>query len=531
MCGIFALLFDRSNHVKPEVIEASNTLSNRGPDSCVTVRTRLGFFAFHRLSINDVSMDGNQPMVSGDVLMMVNGEIYNHKELEEEYKIVCKSKSDCEVILRLYERIGFVETVKRLRGVYAIILVDQKENKVYVARDRIGIRPLYFGITEEGNLAIASVPNALVSFCRGITPVRPGFVCLHDISQTQHIKGQIPIFEFLWNNLPVIGMNKIKDFSVETQMIRDNLINSVKIRLISDRPIGCLLSGGLDSSIVASILVKFLGGENVRTYSIGMEGSTDLFYAKKVAEYLGTKHTEVLFTEEEGLKAIPSVIKTLASYDITTVRASVGMYLLAKYISENTTDKVIFSGEGSDELLEGYLYFHNAPSYEEGENETLRLIRELHQYDVLRVDRCISSFGLEPRVPFLDRDVVDVVMNLEAKDKYPVLIENRKIEKYILRKAFEDMLPPEVCWRRKEAFSDGVSKKEKSWYNIIQEFCETKIDNEVFNDKFFPSKEAQYYRLVFDKIFNGYDPKIPYWLPRWSGNVKDPSARVLSVYN
>lgn len=526
MCGIFALL--SSTQPDSIVLKSAMSLANRGPDSCTTITTKTGFFVFHRLAINDVSFDGNQPMVSGNVLMMCNGEIYNHKELEQEFNLTCHSKSDCEVILRLYEKIGFVETVKRLRGVYAIILVDEKENKVFVARDRIGVRPLYFGLTGNNELAIASVPQALIPFCKGISPIRPGFVCLHDLNRKK-TENRIPIFEFLWNNLPVISMDKFQDSGI--LMLRDNLIYSVKVRLISDRPIGCLLSGGLDSSIVASILVRFLGSENVRTYSIGMEGSTDLFYARKVADFLGTKHTEVLFTEEEGLKVIPDVVKTLCSYDITTIRASVGMYLLAKYISENTTDKVIFSGEGSDELLEGYLYFHNAPNPEEGERETLRLIRELHQYDVLRVDRCISSFGLEPRVPFLDRDVVDCVMRMGAKEKFYENKDGKKIEKYILRRAFEDFLPSEIVWRRKEAFSDGVSKKEKSWYKIIQDFCESKVSNEIFNDKLYPSKEAQYYRLLFDRFFNGYDPKIPYWLPRWCGNTKDPSARVLGVYN
>jgi asparagine synthase (glutamine-hydrolysing) len=294
---------------------------------------------------------------------------------------------------------------------------------------------------------------------------------------------------------------------------------------MSDRPMGCLLSGGLDSSLVASILVKFLGGKNVRTYSIGMQGSTDLYYAKKVANFLGTDHHEVLFTPEEGFAVIPEVIRTLGSYDITTIRASVGMYLLSKYISENTTDKVIFSGEGSDEVLEGYLYFHNAPTPKEGEDESVRLIRNLHLYDVLRADRCISTNGLEPRVPFLDRKFVDVTLSLSEDQKKP----SSGFEKYILRKAFTGYLPDDVLWRRKEGFSDGVSSVKKSWYNYIQEFIEPIIPDYLFNPNF-PSKEAMYYKMIFDNIFPNYKLDVTYWMPKWS-NTNDPSGRLIQAYD
>lgn len=523
MCGIFALFCSKEPENLSKILESSLVLKNRGPDSYVSIINKNSVFGFFRLSINDISIAGNQPMISGNILMMANAEIYNHKELEAMYDLKCNSKSDCEVILRLYEKIGFVETIKKLRGVYAIILVDG--DKVYLARDRIGVRPLYFGVTKEGFLAVASVPHALTSFCKGISYINPGFICVHNKLEKLN-NNRLQILQFLSNTLPFIS-EKIEN---GMEMLRNTLIDSVKVRLMSDRPMGCLLSGGLDSSIIVSILVNLLGPKNVRTYSIGMEGSTDLFYARKVANFFGTDHHEVIFTPEEGLDVIPHVIKVLGSYDITTVRASVGMYLLAKYISEKTDDKVIFSGEGSDELLEGYLYFHNAPNPEAAENETIRLIRELHQYDVLRVDRCISSVGLEPRVPFLDRDVVDVIMSIPASEKYYKLIDDKKCEKYILRKAFEGYLPDEILWRRKEAFSDGVSSQSKSWYKIIQEYCETKISDELWNNNLYPSKEAQYYKLLFEKIFPGYDPCIPYWLPKWSGNVKDPSARILNVY-
>jgi asparagine synthase (glutamine-hydrolysing) len=501
MCGIFAFLSKRKLAID------SSYLSTRGPNSSTTITIPSGVFSFYRLSINDTTMNGNQPMVSGNILMMCNGEIYNHLELEKEFDLRCNSRSDCEVIIRLYEKIGFEEMVKKLYGVFAIILVDG--DTTYLARDRIGVRPLYYG-WNEGELMIASVPNVLVKYCTGVTHFPPGLtaVCKNNVITplTRHV---------LCIREPTLSEPLVT--------LRDTLIDAVKIRLMSDRPMGCLLSGGLDSSIITAILVKFLGGENVRTYSIGMEGSTDLYYARKVAEALRTKHTEILFTPEEGFAVIPKVIETLASYDITTIRASVGMYLVSKYISENTDDKVIFSGEGSDELLEGYLYFHNAPTSEEGRDEALRLVQNLHMYDVLRADRCISVNGLEPRVPFLDKKFVDATLALSAEDKSP----RNGFEKYVLRKAFEGYLPEEILWRRKEGFSDGVSSVKKSWYHYIQEMVEPLIEG---LPKGFPSKEAMYYKTVFNNIFPSYNLDIKYWMPKWT-NSTDPSGRLIKAYD
>lgn len=515
MCGILAVLCPTLPKDLQKILIQSKQLSKRGPDTSNTIIKSSGLYVFHRLAINDTSANGDQPMISekGTVLLC-NGEIYNHVELREKHNLICQSSSDCEVILRLYEKIGFVETVRQLYGVFAIILVDG--NKSYFARDRIGVRPLYFGLTVENYLAVASVPNVLLHYCRGVEHFPPGMIAEHDLSKPELI------FNYLQKDKIDFPLTRITNGPV---VLRQTLTDAVKMRLMSDRPMGCLLSGGLDSSLVASLLVKFLGGQNVRTYSIGMDGSTDLHYARKVAQYLGTKHCEVVFTPEEGFNVIPEVIEALASYDITTVRASVGMYLLAKYIATHTDDKVIFSGEGSDELFEGYLYFHNSPSPESGEKESLRLIQNLHIYDVLRADRCISSNGLEPRVPFLDRNVVDASLALPANEKCP----RKGFEKYILRTAFEGYLPDEILWRRKEAFSDGVSSVKKSWYQYIQEMVETKISDEMFNPSF-PSKEAMYYKLIFDRYFPNYKLHIPYWMPMWS-NSKDPSARVLNVYN
>ena len=300
---------------------------------------------------------------------------------------------------------------------------------------------------------------------------------------------------------------------------------------MSERPIGCLLSGGLDSSLITSILCNLLGSENVRTYSIGMTGSEDLKQAQKVATYLGTKHTEVLFTPEEGFNAIPDVIRDLESYDITTIRASVGMWLLAKYISEKSDDIVLYSGEGADELFCGYLYFHYAPtSYELGE-ESRRLIKELYLYDVLRADRCISSHGLELRVPFLDPRLTELCQSLESNMIKPF----NGIEKYLLRSAFdnEEYLPDSILWRRKDGMSDGISGDSgKKWFEQIQEFVELKISDEEFEPfkTLFPSKESYYYKKLFDELFPTYQPVFKYWLPKWIDCKGDPSGRLLTVF-
>jgi asparagine synthase (glutamine-hydrolysing) len=282
-----------------------------------------------------------------------------------------------------------------------------------------------------------------------------------------------------------------------TSKIEETLIQSVKDRLMSDRPIGCLLSGGLDSSLIASILCKLIGPNNVRTYSIGMKGSEDLKHASIVAKYLGTKHTEVFFTAEEGIKVIPAVIRDLESYDITTIRASIPMWLLAKYISNNTDDIVLFSGEGADELFCGYLYFHYAPSLKDLGDESSRLIKELHKYDVLRADRCISSHGLEIRVPFLDKRLVQ----LSQQSSSSLISPRNGIEKYVLRNSFKDgYLPDSVLWRRKDGMSDGVSGNNgKKWFEQIQEYVELEIKDNEFekNKSLFPSKEAYYYKKIF----------------------------------
>lgn len=494
------------------ILESCQSLKNRGPDKTVSRITSTGIYMFHRLAINDTSSRGDQPMFSQGVMLMCNGEIYNCEKLAKEYNLNLNSKSDCEVILQLYHKFGFVETITKLDGVFAVVLVDG--DMVYLARDRIGVRPLFTGTTSDGDLSVCSVVNPLLKFCGSVEAFPPGLIAKYSKEDF------FPIITPIYKDAIRIPLSRINNAA---ERLHNILLESVKKRLLSDRPIACLLSGGLDSSIVTALLCK-LSPYKVRTYSVGMEGSTDLHYAKIVAKHLGTEHHEILFTPEEGFSCVQKVIEILGSYDITTIRASVGMYIVSKFIKEKGKDVVIMSGEGADELLCGYLYFHNAPNCNEAEKETLSLVKNLYLYDVLRADRIISSQGLELRVPFLDKNVVDTVLSIPAVDKIPM----DGYEKFFLREAFENYLPKEVLWRQKCAFSDGVSSVKKSWYQHIQEMVENKIPDEIYNPKKYVSKEAMYYKLIFDSLFPGYNLEIPYWMPKWS-DAKDPSARTLKV--
>ena len=532
MCGIFAILYSSpsSSETPPSSYKLNiqpniETLTKRGPDRTKSIINPEFELVFHRLCINDVSENGDQPFVNDreSIYVMCNGEIFNYKSLVKKYNLNLTSQSDCEVILRLYEK-GLLtkEVVEEFNGDFAFFIYDKYKNKVILCRDRIGVRPLFYGFTKNNDFVVSSEVKAM-SLCDEIHHVLPSTITTYLLENKREV--DVNRYYQILNRLT---------YSKPCENLRALLINSVKMRLLSDRPIGCLLSGGLDSSIVALILCKFIEPKNVRTYSIGMEGSLDLQYAKKVATFLKTNHTEVIFTPEEALKAIPEVIYHLESYDITTVRASVGMYLLGKYISENTNDKVIFSGEGSDEILCGYLYFHYAPTPRYAHEESLRLISELYKYDVLRADRCISSHGLELRVPFLDPAVVNFCSTLHGELKAP----NGRIEKEVLRNQFRGELPDDVLWRRKDGFSDGVSSKTKSWYEYIQEFVENEISDEEFktsssSEEPCVSKEAYYYKKVYNYFFPFYPKPIDYyWMPKWvKVDKSNPSGRILKVFN
>jgi asparagine synthase (glutamine-hydrolysing) len=516
MCGILAVITKHEQQQLDKIREGFEILNKRGPDFSSFEITDQYIVGFKRLSIVDTSAAGNQPFISNNILMMCNGEIYNHKELRTTYELNCTSNSDCEVIIELYKKFGFNRTIELLDGDFAIILISN--NEIYFARDRIGVRPLFIGYTNQNNIAIASVASALSGYCKKIIHLKPGVYRYNkDTDYLQTTGYKYPSYTS-FSNIDLIYTT-----------INTTLTNAVRKRLMSERQVCTMLSGGLDSSLITSILCQLIGPSNVNTYSIGMTGSSDLRYAKIVADYLGTNHTEVLFTPEEGFAEIPNIIRDTETYDITTIRASVGMYLLSKYISKNTNDIVVLSGEGSDELFMGYLYFHLAPTSEEANEESKRLVQELYLYDALRADRTVSSHGLELRVPFLDKDMINLCFTLHEEYKIP--IDN--IEKHLLRSSFaEGYLPDEILWRKKEAFSDGVSGTEKKWYQQIQDFVDLEISDEEFeiHKNIFPSKESYYYKKIFDRYFPDYQPTINYWLPRWVNTNCEPSATVLNVY-
>lgn len=509
MCGIFGCF---GTYNKDECLESLKQLKPRGPDNQRAVESSKYFLGFSRLCINDLTDSGNQPMTEGNVHMMCNGEIYNHLEIQEHYKLKCKSRSDCEVILRAYVAgVDMDELCHMINGDFAFVIVDG--NLIIVARDRVGVRPLFYGFS-DGQVVISSEVKAM-KMCTTIRHIVPAHIYQFSM------RDQWEYTAVRYWDIPNATITTYPN----NKELRSLLENAVKLRTESERPIGCLLSGGLDSTVVTYLLTRLLGAESVRTYSIGMRDSIDLHYAKKVSDFLGTIHTEVLFTPEEGISAIPEVIRALESYDITTVRASVGMYLLGKYISKNTDDKVIFSGELSDELMCGYLYFHHAPSDDHAYEESKRLVSRVYEYDALRADRCISTHGLELRVPFADKNVIEYCLSLSGGVKRP----KNGVEKRLIREQFIGEIPEDILWRRKDGFSDGVSAMGKPWYEYIKEFVQDKVTDEITDE--FPSKESLYYKRIYD----GYYPNFPkpvneHWMPKWVNVDKsNPSGRIIKV--
>lgn len=539
MCGIFAYLL---NGAKIEIgtplyhtlIELLQKIQHRGPDNTHHLIQDIGessaFLGFHRLAINGLTESGNQPMTLPEypeITLICNGEIYNHRELAAEFGITETTGSDCEIIIHLYKRIGFKEMVKRLDGYFGIVLTDQSTQTLWATRDSIGIRSLFFGLREIG-VCIASEMKAMSGFMRHIQQFPPGHIWDSKTNQFES-----------YSNLPIPINTSLTTTSIEEiqKRIQELLIKAVQKRFMSDRPIGCLLSGGLDSSLITAIvnmLWRDRTDTKLRTFSVGLAGSTDLKYARKVADYLGTDHTELILTEEEMLAAIPEVIYKTETYDTTTVRASTPMYLLCKWIKQNTDIAVVFSGEGSDETSGSYLYFHKAPSETAFVQETQRLVKDLSYFDVLRCDKCTAGNGLEVRVPFLDRDFLEYYMSIPGSLKMVQLYNDLPMEKKLLRQSFEELhiLPEEVLWRQKEGMSDGVSSQKRGWFQIIQEHVSSLGISEIHFEHNPPlNMETQWYRQTFCQLFPGLDELIPYyWLPKWSGNITDPSARVLNVY-
>jgi asparagine synthase (glutamine-hydrolysing) len=483
MCGIFAIHGTDSTNKIPKV----NTLSHRGPDDFNAKRIGKTYFEFHRLAINGAPGPG-QPIQFGDLSMIANAEIYNYIELGG-----FPGESDCEVVPRLVAEHGLFRTCEMISGDFALVISDGEH--VWAARDRVGVRPLFWTRT-NGTVAFASEAKALTQFGSQIEIFPPGH--LYD-SKLDALVCWAPNY---WD-----GPRQDNDVAYVREQIRDLMFKAVDKRVHNTRrPVGFFLSGGLDSSIIAALGKKCLGG-TIKTFAVGLADSPDLLAARKMAEHLKSDHTEVIFTVEEGLKALRDVIWHLETFDTTTVRASVPMFILSKYIKDNTDIRVVLSGEGADELFGGYLYFHNAPHPDAFAAETMRLVRDVHLFDVLRADRTTAAHGLELRVPFFDRDVIDYVMDgFDPELKMP----KAGFEKHLLREALGHLLPRDVAWRQKNGMSDAVGY---SWVDALKATGED-------------------YRKIFHEHFGkNLDHLSPYkWLPKWSDST-DPSARTLSQFN
>lgn len=513
-----------------------NALVARGPEGTRTqVINDMGTLGFTRLAINGLHEAGMQPMTYEDRTWVCNGEIYNWKALAEEYNIDNESGSDCEILGKLYDHfckrgIPLEGLFRALDGVFAVIIVDSVAQQVIVARDPYGVRPLYKGTRRDGRLAFASEMKALTPICDTIEAFPPGHFQIIDLNGDtyQSLRPQ-PYHTVPWLKNPLY-----REPLDAMKAVRVALEAAVKKRMMMERPVAALLSGGLDSSLIAALVAKELreaGASPLRTFSIGMKGSSDLHHARLVADWIGSEHKEIVVTADDFFNAIPEVIQSIESYDTTTVRASVGNWLVARAVAE-TDCKVVFNGDGADEVWGSYLYFNSAPSDHAFEEESGRLLQDIHMFDVLRSDRSISSHGLEPRTPYLDKEFVAVARSVSTALRRPV--RGSLCEKWLMRSAFDDgLLPKEVLWRRKEAFSDGVSG-EKSWYEIAQEKATALLGADWIN-KEFPANtpEKQYYMNLFLKFYgkNQLLTNVPYfWMPRWSPGVTDPSARALTSY-
>ncbi len=521
MCSI---MFYLRGGLSQEVFkEGFDKTISRGPDQSRIVELSDGTMGFHRLAIMGLTPEGMQPFSLGSKYLVCNGEIYDFEAFRQELLsdgYTFASDSDCEVLLPLYEKYG-VEMFSKLDAEFALILYDTAARTLVAARDPIGIRPLYYGYDDEGHIVLASEAKNLVPYCKKILPFPPGhyykdgkFTCYCDMTHVDHV---------IDDDLPTIFRN-----------IHDKLVEGVRKRLVSDSKIGFLLSGGLDSSLVCAIAQR-MEDHPIKTFAIGMsEDAIDLKYAKQVADYIGSEHTEVIITKEDVIRSLPEVIEILGTYDITTIRASMGMYLLCKKIHEISDVRVLLTGEISDELF-GYKYTDFAPSAEAFQKEAEKRIREIHMYDVLRADRCISSNSLEARVPFGDLDFVKYVMAIAPEKKLNTYGKG----KYLLRKAFEgDLLPHDILFREKAAFSDAVGH---SMVDHLKEYAESYYSDEAFTERkalytfaqpF--TKESLLYREIFEEYYPGNaEMVIDFWMPNksWEGcDVNDPSARVLKNY-
>jgi len=576
MCGIFALLNNKYSD-KDILEEEFHKGKDRGPEyskfmNLPSIHCSLGF---HRLAINGVDDDqSNQPFYIDGIYLVCNGEIYNHKQILNILNITPNSKSDCEAIIHLYKKYGIEQTLQLLDGVFAFVMIDTNTKQVFVARDTYGVRPLFVNIYKKTksidiNGAHYCTSYAFASEVKQLININKKNICDEKIGQFE--AGHLSIFKYgetlkshsstrytEIEHIEDIAFSAPNAFSAMNCEVYDNILYNIYNKLHqavskrvdnTERPIACLLSGGLDSSLIAALVKNIHKGE-LHTWSIGFEGSDDLKYAQMVADHIGSIHHSIIVTEDEFLFAIPDVINAIESYDTTTVRASVGNWLICKKIKQQSNAKVIFNGDGADEVMGGYLYFHEAPDSIAFDKECRKLLSNIHYFDVLRSDRSISSHGLEARTPFLDRSFVQYYLSIDytVRDhKY-----NSKPEKYLIREAIKKfcptLLPDKVLFRTKEAFSDGVSKQTKSWYEVIQDFVKENIFSHLYgehDERYIlenmnpyvynrpKTLEQLYYRDIFEKLFPkiGVEKIIPYfWMPNFVKNATDASARTLNVY-
>ena len=547
MCGIvcaFNLKGDK-DLIRSNVLQMAQKVRHRGPDWSGIYSSDNAILAHERLAIVDPT-SGKQPIISEDGLKViaVNGEIYNHKNLKNRFAADYnfRTESDCEVILALYEKKG-INFLNDLNGIFAFALYDSSNDKYLIARDHMGIIPLYMGWDKDDIFYISSELKSLEGVCDKIELFPPGHYL--ESSSMNLVK---------WYDPEWVSYEHVKDSETSIKAIHDSLSAAVKRQLMSDVPYGVLLSGGLDSSITSALAKKFASKRiesndkqdawypQLHSFSVGLKDAPDLKAARIVADHIGTIHHEINFTVQEGIDAIRDVIYHLETYDITTIRASTPMYLIARAI-KSLGIKMVLSGEGADELFGGYLYFHKAPNAKEFHEETVRKLDKLHQYDCLRANKSLAAWGIEGRVPFLDKEFIDVAMNINPEDK---MIKNGRIEKWVLREAFKDYLPESVLWRQKEQFSDGVGY---SWIDSLKDLVSKEVsDHNLENaSKLYPintprNKEEYYYRSIFNNHFPSDAsamsvpsvPSVACSTPQaleWDEafkNMNDPSGRSIS---
>ncbi len=521
MCSIMG--FSKKSRSKAEVAEYFDRTLSRGPDMTRILETPTGWLCFHRLAIMGLDERGMQPFTLGEDMVVCNGELYGWREMKRELegKYTFQSESDCELLLPLYREYG-LGVFEKLDAEFALILYDGATGSLVAARDPIGIRPLFYGYDYDGGIVFASEAKNLVGLCKTICPFPPG----HYYAQGKFVR---------YADLTTVERYSTDDLETVCLKIREKLVAGVEKRLDADAPVGFLLSGGLDSSLVCAIAARLLG-KKIRTFAIGMDvDAIDLKYARQVADFLGTDHTEVIISRQDVIDALPQVVATLGTYDITTIRASMGMYLCCKAIRERTDVRVLLTGEISDELF-GYKYTDFAPSPEAFQAEAKKRVDELYMYDVLRADRCISVHSMEARVPFGDLDFVRYVMSVDPALKMNTYHKG----KYLLRHAFEGqgLLPDEILWREKAAFSDAVGH---SMVDDLKEYAQAQYTDQEFRQRSSQylfatpfTKESLLYRELFEQYYPGQAEMVKdFWMPNksWEGcDVDDPSARVLANY-